>query len=95
MAPPYSQGHAGNPVGSVVTYRFERVTAGAAVTVLYGGTFTATHDETFNLTYLAGALPNTAAAHAAGRPDVLAVLAGLMFALGGCLVAARSRGKAT
>jgi hypothetical protein len=81
---------AGRTKGS---YRFERVSASGAITVLKEGRFVAplveTQQLTINATYNVGMLPNTAMAPRAGGSEAVLPALGILMALIAATMSAR------
>lgn len=85
------------PAGMKGSYRFERVSAAGAITVLKQGTWVAplveTQQLTFNATYNVGTLPNTAMAPKAERPMAVLPALGMLMLLIAAVVLADAAGR--
>jgi hypothetical protein len=89
------------PAGLKASYRFERVAADGAVTILWQGTFTArvggplvSQQQTFNVTYNVATLPNTAMAPKADRPEAVLPALGMgMLLIAATLLVGTARRK--
>jgi hypothetical protein len=81
------------PAGTKGSYRFERVSASGAITVLKEGSFVAplveTQQLTINATYNVGMLPNTAMAPRAGGSEAVLPALGILMALIAATMSAR------